>query len=203
LLSIVPHAGETDPTDAWNPNKSPHLWVGYVAFLLWTVAQPILGEGLLREPRIVVPLQWLIGSLLIYVGLFAVQFGEAAPYRSILRTARRAHPDALVFGVRLDPLTTPVGVDRGDPRDIRWGLIRVSSHGAEIVRSDGLVMLDCPWTHFEVSFRGLDVDGESGVEEWWLQLLSDSGVWAPALLARRNRNRFLRMQELRPDSASD
>jgi len=179
------------------------LWIPYVVFVLWTVAQPALGEGLMRESRLVAFLQWLAGCIIIYAGLFAVQLRRTAHYRSALQDARRAHPDSEVFGTRLDPLTTPVGVEWGDPRNIRWGLIRVSSQGAEIVRSDGLVMLDVPWPQVEVTFRGLNIRTDSDVEEWWLELLSDSGIWPPALISRRNRSRFLRMRALRPDSVSD
>ena len=86
----MPNLADADAGDAWSPGRSRRLWIPYVVFVLWTVAQPALGEGLMRESRLVAFLQWLAGCIIIYAGLFAVQLRRTAHYRSALQDADRA-----------------------------------------------------------------------------------------------------------------
>jgi hypothetical protein len=202
-MDLVTDTSEAQRADAWNPIPRLFSWTGYAVFALWTIGQPILDEALLRESRLVGFIQWILGSAVIFAAVLLRRYRSAAPYRAVVSAARSEYPESLIFGVRLDPTTTPVGVEWGDSRKIRWGVINVSSRGARIVRSDGVVMLDRPWSEFELSIRGVDVTAGDEVDEWWLQLLSESGVWPRPDFVRRNRSRFLRMQALRPGSLSD
>jgi hypothetical protein len=189
--------------DAWDPVPRLFSRPGYVVFVLWTVFQPVLDVGVLHEPRIASTIQWLLGDALIFGAVVLRRYKDAAPYHFAISTIRSEAPDSLVYGIRLDPLTTPVGAEWGISSKIRWGLIAVSRHGVRIVRSDGVLMLDRTWSEFEFSVVGLDVVADGDVEEWWFTLLSESGIWPRPLVLSRNRNRFRRMTELRPAASSD
>jgi hypothetical protein len=197
-MDLVTDVSEAQRADAWNPLPRPFSWTGYAVFALWTIGQPVLDEALLREPPVVGVTQWVLGSAIIFGAVLFRRYRDAAPYRAVVSVLRSENPDSLVFGIRLDPLTTPVGEEWGDSRKIRWGVIIGSSNGVRLVRSDGVVMFDRPWSEFEFSIRGIDVTAGDEVEEWWFQLLSESGVWPRPVFGRRGRSRFLLLQALRP-----
>ena len=197
-MDLVTDVSEAQRADAWNPIPRLFSWAGCAVFALWTIGQPVLDEALLREPPLVGFTQWVLGSAVIFGAVLFQRYRDAAPYRAVVSAARSENPDSLVFGIRLDPITTPVGAEWGDSRKIRWGLIIGSSEGLRIVRSDGVVMLDRPWREFEFGVRGIDVTAGDEVEEWWFQLLSESGVWPRPVFVRRSRSRFLRLQAVRP-----
>jgi hypothetical protein len=186
--------------EAWNPVSSLISWRSYFAVGVWTVAQPLI-DGLLFYPRWLALVQWLLGVGII-AGLFLRhRYRLAAPYRSKLAAVRADHPDSEFYGIRLDPLTTPVGVERGDSRAIDWGVLGASPDGIEIVRSNGEVLLHQPWSAIEFAIRGIDVRSETGTEEWWFQMLSDSGVWPRLSVLRVGRSHFERMQDLQARAA--
>lgn len=186
--------------EAWNPVSSFLSWRSYLALAVWTVAQPLI-DGLLFYPRWLAFVQWLLGVGVI-AGLFLRhRYVLAAPYRSKLAAVRADHPESTFYGIRLDPLTTPVGVERGDSRIVGWGLLGASPNGIEIVRSNGDVLLRRPWSSIEFATRGLDIRSETGVEEWWFQMLSDSGVWPRFSVLRFGKGHFGLMRDL-PAQAS-
>ncbi len=195
-MELVTEVRSRAVPEAWNPAPTFGSISSYIVFAFWTCVQPLIDGVWLREPPWLGLAQWFLGSVVIAVVALLGKYRRAAPYRSSLAVARAAHADSLVFGVRLDPLTTPVGTEWGDSRRLRWGLLRASPDGVEIVRSDGLAMLRRPWSGVEFSIRGIDVESASATQEWWFQLMSDSGIVPAALLVRTNRNRFLRLQGL-------
>jgi hypothetical protein len=160
------------------------------------IAQPLI-DGLLQEPRWLALTQAIVGIAVVYAINYGYRYKHAADYRSTLVAARVAHAGSIVYGIRLDPLTTPVGVEWGDSRVIRWGFLRASSDGVEIVRSDGASLLRRPWSEIEFSARGIDVRFGADVEEWWFRVMSGAGPWTPALFLHLGRNSVARMQELR------
>ncbi|WP_426515578.1 hypothetical protein ACPPVQ_13300 [Diaminobutyricibacter sp. McL0618] len=159
----------------------------YWVLAVWTIAQPLI-NGLLGNPRWLGVTVWVFG-LVVFAGLYtATRYSLAKPYREVLRAARASHPDSVVFGVRLDPITTPVGVEWGDSRLIQWGLIRAAPAGIEIVRSDGTTMLARPWDEVELASdyqTRLYVRTAETSEEWWIPQISDSGIWPIGFSSRQ------------------
>lgn len=173
-------------------------WRSYIAFSTWTVVQPLI-DGVLSYPRWLGLVQWLAGVAAIAAVFFGTRYKEAAPYRSKLAAAREAHPDSTVYGILLDPLTTPLGFERGDSRVFSWGFLNASLDGVEIARLDGEVLMHSAWPSLTVTTRGINVITVSGVEEWWFHVLSESGIWPSRLVLRFVRGRLERMQDLRPE----
>src|ERR1700744_4048826 len=117
-MNLVTDTTDAQRADAWSPVPRLFSWTGYTVFALWTIGQPVLDEALLRESRLIGLIQWILGSIVIFAAVLWRRYRSAAPYRLVVSTARSDYPDSLVFGVRLDPLTTPVGVEWDDSRKI-------------------------------------------------------------------------------------
>jgi hypothetical protein len=196
---------EAQDTESPSPGLRLISWGPLVAAGVWVIAQPLI-DGLLREPRWLALTQAIVGIAVVYAVVFRYRYKHAAQYRSTLVAARIAHAESIVCGIRLDPLTTPVGVEWGDSRVIRWGFLRASSNGIEIVRSDGVNMLQRPWSEIEFAPRGIDVRTAPEVpevEEWWFRVLSAAGPWARAFSLQLSRQQIAKMEELRDDPATD
>jgi hypothetical protein len=194
--------GEVQDTENPRPGLRLISWAPLVVAGLWLVAQPLI-DGLLKEPRWVALTQAIVGIAVVYATIYRYRDKEAAHYRSTLVAARVAHAGSIVYAIRLDPLTTPAGVEWGDSRVIRWGFLRASSNGVEIVRSDGVNMLQRPWSEIEFAPRGIDVRTAPEVEEWWFRVLSAAGPWARAFSLQLSRKQIAKMEELRDDPATD
>jgi hypothetical protein len=192
---------EAQEADARNPMPRILSWVPLTTMALWCIAQPLI-DGLQRYPRWFAISQWFVGLALIYAVAFGFRYKHAAPYRSMLSAARVARPGSFVYGIRLDPLTTPVGVEWGDSRMIRWGFFRAARDGVEIVRSDGVTLLVRPWNNVEFSARGIDVTSGPEVEEWWFRVTSELGPWARAFHLHFSQRDIARMRHLRDETTT-
>jgi hypothetical protein len=192
---------DAQKTDTWNLTPRILSRLPITAIVLWCIAQPLI-DGVLQHPGWLSVGLWIVGVIVIYAVVFGYRYQRAAPYRSMLSAARVARPGSIVYGIRLDPLTTPVGVEWGDSRVIRWGFLRASPEGVEIVRSDGASLLCRPWSEIEFSACGIDVRSGVDVEEWWFRVMSGAGPWARALSLHLSRQSIARMQELRNESVT-
>lgn len=186
--------------DAWNPSPRWVTWQGYVIAACWIVGQPIL-DGVLALPRWLAIVLWVGGLIVAFVAYNLVRYRRAAPYRAIVKAERQKHPGSSIRPIRLDPLTTPVGRQWADSRIIRWGLLAVSDVGVRILTSDGVMLLDRPWSEIEFTTFGIAVHTPSEIEEWWIGGMSESGIWPPSAFRRRT-SWISRMEELRPPAAS-
>lgn len=189
-----------EPLEAhpWHGLPRRAVRLGFAVLALWFIGQPLLDNALLRERHWVGLVQFLLGVVVIEAVILWFSYSYGAPYRAALSRVEAANPDALVVGVRLDPLTTPVGAQWADSRDVGWGVLIVSNHGARIVRSDGVVMLDRPWSDFEFSIAGIEVSATPQVEEWWFTLVGDAGMSLRPFFTTRSRRRYRQMKAMRP-----
>jgi hypothetical protein len=119
---------EAQDTESPSPGRRLILWAPLVVAGVWVIAQPLI-DGLLREPRWLALTQAIVGIAVVYAINYAYRYKHAADYRSTLVAARVAPAGSIVYGIRLDPLTTPIGVEWGDSRVIRWGFLRASPEG--------------------------------------------------------------------------
>jgi hypothetical protein len=189
---------EVENPRGWNPSTRVFSWPATVAFVVWTVVQPVLDAALLHESRAVGILQWIVGIAVILAVVLLLRYRSAAPYRLALSEARSENPDSLVYGIRLDPLKTPVGKEWGDSRQITWGLLRASADGVEITRPSGTIMLQRPWPEVTFSAPGIDIGSGDGAEEWWFAFVGDTGMFAGPHSPSERRSRIEKLQSRRP-----
>jgi hypothetical protein len=180
---------------AWNPSGERAGRSGFVMFVAWTASQPLL-QGFSRTPAWSTIVICVLGNLVIVAVLLRFRYVRAAPYREALAAARAARPDSVVYGVQLDPITTPVGEEWADSRAITWGLIIASPASLEIVRNDGTEMLDQPWSGVKFAWEyrtRLFVTVDEVTQEWWVPLISESGSWPMGFGRRPIERRILQM----------
>jgi hypothetical protein len=191
----VTSASQNAKTKVWSPAFTGTGVGGIIVFAAWSSVQPLI-HGLSRTPLWSESVIWFLGLVaLIGIGL-RVRYRRAAPFRATLAEARAARPGSVVYGVQLDPIATPVGVEWADSRAITWGLIIASPELLEIVKSDGSQLLKQPWTAVKFSWvvrTRLFVTVDRHTEEWWVPLISESGAWPMGVTRRPVERRLLEM----------
>lgn len=153
--------------------RGPGIFLGLgLPVGIWLVFQPLVWALVASVIERAVSI-WIatpvaiLGLLAIAGGFLLRRYRRAGTYRAALAAARREHPEDAVWGVKIDPMTTPVQRPWGDSRQLEWGILRLGPSGLQLTRAQGAVLLDVTSSEFDGSVV------LSNGDEWWTPRLDD------------------------------